>query len=68
MNIPWEKVHSSAIDALAYDEDEEVMYVRYKDGGEWAFDGVSYDDYQGVRGSSSIGRALQVLGTRGRRI
>lgn len=68
MEVPWEKVHSSAIDALAYDEDEEIMYVRYKDGGEWAFDGVSYADYEGVKGAGSVGRALQTIGVRGRRI
>lgn len=56
-------VTSSAVEAIGWEDD--TMMVRYSSGATYAFHGVSFQEYENVKDSSSIGRALNNLGTRG---
>ena len=65
MSIQWEEVDSSAVSHLVYSEDDESLHVRYKNGSEYRFSPVSFADYNRVKDSSSIGRALREIDVRG---
>ena len=56
-------VTSAAVEAIGWED--ETMYVQYTSGSTYAFFGVSYAEYENIKDSPSIGRALSSLGTRG---
>jgi hypothetical protein len=51
--ISWLEVDSSAISAIAYDEDAEAIHVRYKDGPEWRYLGCSRGEWDEFRSPST---------------
>ena len=65
--ITYEPVSSGHIEALAHDG-EDAMYVRFKDGNEYAYHGVSFAEYETIKESSSVGRAITQCGVRGVRM
>ena len=64
-NVEMHSVTSSAVDAIGYDSEEEAMYVRYSSGKTYAFHGVSFDSYESIKSSDSVGRELRNVGTQG---
>lgn len=56
-------VTSTAVEAIGWED--ETMYVRYTSGATYAFHGVSFQAFEDVKDSSSIGRALGNIGVRG---
>lgn len=62
-----EPVDSGHIEAVGYDQDNESMIVRFKNGDEYAYNGVSFSQYESIRDAGSVGRALNMLGIRGQR-
>ena len=54
--IEWEQVESSNLDALSYNEEEERLYIRFKNGSVYQYDGVpKYEDVM-LRSAPSLGR------------
>ena len=49
-------VQSSNINALAYDEEENSLYVRFNSGGEYKYLNVPYYEYRDFLGASSKGK------------
>lgn len=58
-------VNSTAVAAMGYDDSQEIMFIRYKNGNEYIYHNVPYDTYRHIKDSSSIGRALAQSGLRG---
>lgn len=56
-------VSSSAVESIGWED--EVMYVRFTSGSTYAYYGVSFDTYESIKDSSSIGRAVGALGVHG---
>ena len=61
-----EPVSSSAIQALGWEDN--VMVVRYTNGTDYAFSGISFDTFEAIKESGSIGRAVQGCGVKGQRL
>lgn len=58
-------VDSTAVAAIGYDDSQDLMVVRYKNGSEYVFNNVSYDTFNHIKEASSIGRALAQSGLKG---
>ena len=57
-NFEWQEVKSSNIDAIAYDEDEKELHVRFKSGAEYVYFDVSPVVFQGLKDADSKGKYL----------
>jgi len=57
--MEMEAVESSAVSALGYEADSEVMMVRFKTGAEYVYHNVSYDTFMSIKESPSIGREIR---------
>jgi hypothetical protein len=64
--ISWETVTSSSVEAIAHSGD--TLYVRFKGGREYAYDGVDHAEFMALKESASIGREVHRLGRGGREI
>lgn len=62
--IVYESVESGHIDAIGHDG-ESTMMVRYKAGTEYAFHGISCAEFENIKNSASVGRAINACGTKG---
>lgn len=51
-------VSSSNVDAVGYDSDKQQLHVRYKNGGTYAYHGVSPEKHIALMGAPSIGKHL----------
>ena len=51
-----EYTNSSNIDKTSYDEDKQIMYVKFKSGGNYSYEGVPADVYKNMNNSESVGR------------
>lgn len=58
-----EHVNSGHIEALGWEN--ETMIIRFKNGKEYAYHNVPYDQYQYIKDSGSVGAALQSSGLKG---
>ena len=54
--LEWTDVASSNIGAIAYDEEEEYLYVRFLGTGEYIYYGVPERVYRGMLTAPSKGR------------
>ena len=52
-------VVSSTIDAIAWMS--QTLYVRFRSGATYAYDGVPYDLYDGLKKAESCGRFLHLF-------
>jgi len=50
------QVKSSLIKAIGYDEDTEKLTVEFKNGGKYAYSGVSEQIWNNFRNSPSVGK------------
>ncbi len=57
MSMPeMNPVHSSNVESIGYDEENEIVYVRFlKDGSLYIYKGVSKPEYENLLYSTSIG-------------
>lgn len=39
-NLHWDEVDSSNIKRIGHDEENKIVYVEFKDGGQYAYDDV----------------------------
>ena len=59
--MEWKQVESSNIDAIAYDEDNQELRVRFKSGTEYVYTDVPAKVYQGFLDADSKGRYLNTV-------
>lgn len=52
----WVFVDSSNLKEVAYDSANQILYVRFRSGGTYAYDEVSIDEYRELLAAPSIGR------------
>lgn len=64
--MTYEPVNSGHIEALAYEDD--TMYVKFRNGSEYAYHGVDRTEYEIIRFASSVGSALAKSGFRGMKV
>ena len=58
MSDDWVSVSSSNVDAVKYDDDTEIAYVRFKDGSVYIYKGVPKPEYENLKNASSVGSYL----------
>ena len=63
-----EPVSSGHIESIGYDPDQELMVVRFKSGDEYAYNNVSFDQFESIREAPSVGSALHRSGLRGNKL
>ncbi|MDE5552958.1 MAG: KTSC domain-containing protein [Malacoplasma sp.] len=51
-------VSSSNVDSVGYDENFQILYVRFLNGSLYIYKGVPLNEYQGLRQASSVGSYL----------
>lgn len=51
-------VSSSNVESIGYDEQQQILYVRFLSGGLYVYKGVSMYEFEGVRDAPSIGSYL----------
>lgn len=49
------KVNSSSIASIGYDPESKQLYVEYKNGGVYAYQGVTPEHYQTLLNAKSLG-------------
>jgi hypothetical protein len=54
--VVWQEVDSSNITAVAYHEDSGQILVRFKDGGEYAYEGCDLPLYERFKNAPSVGK------------
>lgn len=57
-NVEMQPVESSNIGAIGFDAEEKVLYVRFKNGGEYSYNGVPDRIWEGLRTAASHGGYL----------
>jgi hypothetical protein len=55
MSTGWIPVQSSTIHSIAYEQENSVLKIRFKSGGEYEYENVSHEKYQNMISSPSIG-------------
>jgi len=56
--MEYQSVTSSNVAAVAYDDATNTVGVRFLNGSEYHYHGVSRDVYEGLKGASSVGTYL----------
>ena len=61
----WASVDSSNVEAIKFDPQGGNLYVRFKSGVEYVYEGVDRDLVEALYHSSSVGRFLRenIIGT-----
>ena len=59
--LAWLPVASSNIDALAYEEPESTLLVKFRGGGIYRYEGVPLNVFESLRSATSVGRAFKLL-------
>jgi len=59
--VPWSSVHSSNIEALAYNLTDKKMYVRFKSGAEYSYENVPADIFDSISKARSVGGKFSEL-------
>jgi hypothetical protein len=57
--VNYVPVKSSTLDAVAYDEGSSTLAVRFKNGSEYEYPGVSESIFQGILAAPSPGKYFQ---------
>lgn len=58
MSIEMENVSSSNIDSVGYDEENQIVYVRFMNQALYIYKGVSLFEFQGLKNAPSVGSYL----------
>ena len=53
--------NSSNIDKTSYDEEKKTMYIKFKSGGSYTYEGVPLEIYNGMQTSPSAGRYFHAV-------
>ena len=54
--IEMEKVKSSNLSEVGYDEEEETLVVQFKNGSKYTYDDVPVSEYHALMGAPSVGK------------
>lgn len=54
-NTEWHQVSSSNIEAVRYDEENQIVYVRFLDGSIYAYKGVPEQEFENLKTAPSVG-------------
>jgi len=60
-------VNSSHIEKIGHDG-QNTMFIQFKGGRQYRYDGVSPDDFAGLQNAESKGRYLRTMGVKGVRV
>lgn len=60
-NLKWQKVDSSNIEAVAYDETTEILSVRFHNGGLYTYDAVDMEVFTSLVSAPSVGKFLNTV-------
>lgn len=63
--LEWVELDSSFITAAAFDAEVETIYLRYKDGAEWAYEYCSPEEWEHTNASRPVGREILPPGPQG---
>jgi hypothetical protein len=58
MNVKMVPVSSSNVQAIGYDETNQVLYVRFKNNTLYSYQGVPIAEFYGLQNASSVGSYL----------
>lgn len=59
MNYPQMiKVSSSNVDEIGYDEQNQIVYVRFSNGSLYIYKGVPMHEFEGLKNAPSVGSYL----------
>jgi hypothetical protein len=56
--VEYQPVTSTSVAAIGYDPDTNTLGVRFLNGGEFHYYGVSADVFEGMKAATSVGRYL----------
>lgn len=59
--MKWTPVDSSNLSAVAYNERQEQLHVRFNNGAEYRYEHVPHDVLQRILGAESKGKAFNAL-------
>jgi hypothetical protein len=51
-------VHSSHVQAIGYDEMNQILYIQFKDGTYYRYQGVPIAEFYGLQNATSVGEYL----------
>ena len=51
-------VSSSNVESVGYDEQQQLLYVRFLSGGLYIYKGVNLYEFEGLRDAASVGSYL----------
>lgn len=54
----WTDVDSSNVESVAYDDDTQIMGVKFHNGGLYAYETIEMDVYVGLVHAESVGKYL----------
>ncbi len=57
-NVKMISVESSNVESVGYDEEEQVLYVRFLTGAVYIYKGVSLYEFEGLLNAPSVGSYL----------
>lgn len=57
-NVEMKSVSSSNIESIGYDEQNQIVYVRFLNGTLYCYNGVPIHDFEGLLNAPSIGSYL----------
>lgn len=57
-NVEMIAVSSSNVESIGYDENLQVLYVRFLNGSLYIYKGVPIGDFQGLLNAASVGSYL----------
>lgn len=53
--MQWVEVSSSNIDAVGYDEENDMLGVRFRGGSVYEYDDVPREEFENLRDAGSVG-------------
>lgn len=56
--IEMVQVSSSNVESIGYDEQQQILYVRFLNGSLYIYKGVSVYEFEGLRDAPSVGSYL----------
>ena len=56
MSVQMQYVQSSNLEAVGYSRKTERLYIQFKSGAEWVYNGVSFTVYQNLMSAPSKGK------------
>lgn len=61
MSVDMRDVDSTAVSQVGYDMPKKRLYVNFRRGGIWYYDGISQEVFENILDSNSIGETVNIL-------